>query len=220
MTPVHFTPPLPYQGHLWANRTVGLLGGSFNPAHDGHRHISLYAMKMLGLDAVWWMIAPQNPMKPVHETAPMPARIAEAETVSRHPRIIVTDIEQHLGTRYTADTLRVLKQRFPATRFVWLMGTDNLKQVHRWHDWEDIFNAVPVCVLARPPVHGSMQGNPATERFRSRLLPQDKAPRLPRSPLPAWVMLHIPLNDLSSTAIRAQRQAGLLKKSKKGTIRR
>ena len=195
-----------FSGDLWANRTVGLLGGSFNPAHGGHRHISLYAMKMLGLDAVWWMVSPQNPLKSTRDMAPLKTRIASARAASHHPKIIVTDIEQHLNTRYTADTLRELKRHFPRTNFVWLMGTDNLRQVHRWQKWQEIFRMVPICVLNRPPRHNSVKACPAFERFRAYLLPQQRAQSLKNAPLPSWTILHIPLNHLSATAIRAARR--------------
>ncbi len=189
------------------HRTIGLLGGSFNPAHEGHLHISLYALKMLGLDAVWWMISPQNPLKSTDGMAPLTERLASAEKiVDGHPRIFVTDIEQHLGTRYTADTVTALKKRFPHTRFVWLMGTDNLLQVHRWQEWEKIYRSVPVAVLDRPPRGNNIKSCRALERFRDRLLPQDEARRLKTSRLPAWTILHIPLNSQSATAIRETRK--------------
>lgn len=196
--------PAPYHASLWAGRTVGLLGGSFNPAHAGHRHISLYALKMLRLDAVWWMVSPQNPLKPAKGMAPLVERIASARRTASHPGIYVTDIEQHLGTRYTADTLQRLQQHFPYTRFVWLMGTDNLLQFHRWREWQSIFARVPVAALDRPPRGNSLRSCPAFERFRSRLLPQEAAQKLKAAPLPAWTVLHIPLNHLSATEIRAK----------------
>ena len=197
-----FTPPSPYATNLWVNRTVGLLGGSFNPAHGGHRHISLYALKMLKLDAVWWMVSPQNPLKPVKGMAPLVQRMAGAIKESYHPKIIVTDIEQHLGTRYTADTLKELKKHFPRTQFIWLMGTDNLRQIHKWERWEEIFCMVPVCVLDRPPRGNSLKSCQAFERFRPYL--QNS---LKMDLLPAWTILHIPLNYLSATTIRAKRKS-------------
>ena len=197
-----YSPPTPHSGSSWAGRTVGLLGGSFNPAHAGHRHISLYALKMLGLDAVWWMVSPQNPLKSTKDMAPLKKRMQSAEAVASYPKIIVTDIERHLHTRYTVDTLKALQQRFPATNFVWLMGTDNLRQVHLWHAWEEIFRRVPVAVLDRPPRGNSSKSCPASEIFRPSLLPQEKAASLKHAPLPAWCILHIPLNSLSATAIR------------------
>ncbi len=193
-----------YQSHLWSGRTVGLLGGSFNPAHEGHRHISLYALKLLGLEAVWWMVSPQNPLKSKKDMAPLQERMASARKASHHPRIIVTDIEQHLHTRYTADTLRALQTHFPATRFVWLMGTDNLHQVHRWQEWQKIFSLVPVAVLDRPPRGNSVRSCPAFERFRACLEPQEQSQLLKTQPPPVWTILHIPLNEQSATKIRAK----------------
>jgi nicotinate-nucleotide adenylyltransferase len=191
------------RSNLWDKRTVGLLGGSFNPAHEGHRHISLYALKMLGLDAVWWMVSPQNPLKPTKDMAPLEKRLEAARTASRHPKIYVTDIETRLNTRYTVDTLAALKTHFPRTRFIWLMGADNLRQFHRWHRWQDIFKSVPVCVLDRPPRHDSVRACPAAGRFRPYLIDQSKCAALKRLSPPAWTILHIPLDDTSATAIRA-----------------
>ena len=196
----------PYTSTLWSNRTVGLLGGSFNPAHRGHRHISLYALKMLGLDAVWWMVSPQNPLKPVKDMALLDARLKGAADAARHPKIFVTDIERHLGTQYTADTITALQRHFPRTRFVWLMGTDNLKQFHKWKRWQEIFKSLPVCVLDRPPRHGSVKGCPAFGRFRPYLLEQADVAILKRLKPPAWTILHIPLDETSATAIRAGRK--------------
>lgn len=198
-----------FQSHtreLWQNRTVGLLGGSFNPAHGGHRHISLYALKMLRLDAVWWMVSPQNPLKSEKGMAPLAERMESAREASRHPKIHVTDIEQRLGTRYTADTLAALQTRFPNTHFIWLMGADNLRQVHKWQEWEKIFESVPVCVLDRPPRHSSIKNSKASIRFRPFLLTQDEATQLKSTPAPAWTILHIPLDATSATEIRARKK--------------
>lgn len=200
----------PYTNNLWHNRTVGLLGGSFNPAHAGHRHISLYALKMLGLDAVWWMVSPQNPLKPVTGMQPLINRMATARQVANHPRIIVTDIEQHTGTRYTVETLKTLKQLFPTTRFVWLMGTDNLRQIHRWKDWEDIFAMIPVCVLDRPPRGNALRSCKALERFRSALTTLPALVKTQKPPV--WTILHIPLNPLSATDLRKKGKKAIMKK--------
>jgi nicotinate-nucleotide adenylyltransferase len=197
------TAPSLFNSSLWAGRSVGLLGGSFNPAHDGHRHISLMALKHLGLDAVWWMVSPQNPLKSTRDMAPLPARLASAQHAARHPQIVATDIETQMGTQYTADTLKKLRLYFARTRFIWLMGTDNLLQIHRWQNWHDIFEKHAVCVLDRPPRGNSLKSCPALERYRHRLLPENAAPLLKHKNLPAWTILHIPLNALSSTAIRA-----------------
>ena len=202
------SPPSPYHSNLWAGSTVGLLGGSFNPAHKGHRHISLYALKSLGLDSVWWMVSPQNPMKLNQDMASLENRVANAIKISRHhPRhIIVTDIERLLHTCYTADTLSTLKKHFPHTQFVWLMGTDNLRQIHLWQKWEMIFNQVPVAVFDRPPRSNNIKSCPAIERFRSCLRPQEQASILKTLKPPVWTILHIPLNKLSATDLRKERK--------------
>ncbi|MBI3440473.1 MAG: nicotinate-nucleotide adenylyltransferase [Proteobacteria bacterium] len=196
-----------YHTNLWAGRTVGLLGGSFNPAHAGHRHISLYALKNLGLDAVWWMVSPQNPLKSHRDMAPLKERVASAVQASHHPDILVTDIEQQLHTRYTADTLVALQQRYSRTQFIWLMGSDNLQQIHRWQEWQKIFGLMPVAVFDRPP--RSIKSCPALERFRSCLKPQEKAALIKFEKPPAWTILHIPLNELSATKIREKRKLQL-----------
>ncbi len=196
--------PQPYNSNLWSGLTVGLLGGSFNPAHEGHRYISLQAMKRLGLDAVWWLVSPQNPLKPAKGMAPQEQRIKGAQDVADHPKIFVTGIERELGTQYTLDTICALQERFPRTRFVWLMGADNLLTFHKWHKWQKIFKTLPVCVLDRPPRHSSIRAAPAFERFRPRLVAQQDARAILHKPLPAWTILHIPLNATSATEIRAK----------------
>ena len=199
------SPPLPYQSNLWAGCTVGLLGGSFNPAHRGHKHISLYALKRLGLDSVWWMVSPQNPMKSKHNMASLEDRMTGAIKASQnHPHIVITDIERLLHTHYTADTLKTLKKCFPRTQFIWLMGTDNLRQIHLWQKWEMIFNLVPVAVLDRPPRGNNIKSCPALERFRACLRPQEQANILKTLNTPAWTILHIPLNKQSATTIRKE----------------
>ena len=185
-------------------RTVGLLGGSFNPAHDGHRHISLAALNRLGLDEVWWLVSPQNPLKPVAGMAPLAERLASARRVARHPRIRVSDIERHLGTRYTADTIARLQRRFPDIAFVWLMGTDNLMQIPRWYRWPEIFRRVPVAVFDRGGDAFRALAGPAASRFRRYRV---QAPRtLARRRPPAWCYVFTPRHPASATAIRAGRQ--------------
>ena len=129
---------------------IGLLGGSFNPAHEGHRHISEVALKRLGLDYVWWLVTPQNPLKPVAGMAPLHDRVRDACQVARHPRIIVMDIEHDFHTHYSFDTLRALQKRFPQLNFVWLMGSDNLNIFRRWHRWAEFAQRVPIAVVQRP----------------------------------------------------------------------
>ncbi len=186
-------------------RCVGILGGSFNPAHEGHRAISLAALHRLGLDEVWWLVSPQNPLKPVAGMAPFAERFAGATAIARHPRIRVSDLEPRLGTSYTADTIAKLVRRFPHHAFVWLMGADNLAQIDRWKDWQQIFHAVPVAVFARPSYSLKALAAKAARRFARARLPEAAAQGLATAEPPAWVFLHGPLSPVSATAIRAAR---------------
>lgn len=144
-----------------AKPRVGLLGGSFNPAHGGHRRISLFAQQALGLDAVWWLVSPGNPLKPKAGMAPLTARLASAMNQARRAPILPTAIERELGTVYTVDTLRALRQRYPQVDFVWLMGSDNLAQLHRWRDWRRLARTMPIAVIARPGYDGRAAASPA-----------------------------------------------------------
>lgn len=191
-------------------RRIGILGGSFNPAHDGHRHISLEALKRLRLDEVWWLVSPQNPLKPQEGMAPFEDRIEKAKSVADHPRIRVTDIEKGFATTYTAETLARLCRRFPNQRFVWLMGADNLSQISRWNRWTRIFHTVPVAVFDRPSYSlGALSGR-AARRFHRERIKESRASRLADMRPPAWVFLHTPLNATSATALRAR---GLFRRS-------
>ena len=185
---------------------IGLLGGSFNPAHEGHRHISLFALQRLRLDAVWWLVSPQNPLKPVEGMASIDERIASAESVAGHPRIEVSDIESRMGTRYTADTLQALRRRYAKHRFVWIMGADNLIQLPRWRDWTAIVGMVPIAVFARPGYSQRSLFGAAAHRFRRNRLPDHAAASLADRKAPAWVFLHTPLHPASATEIRAKRR--------------
>lgn len=189
-------------------RRVGLLGGSFNPAHDGHRHISVTALRRLGLDEVWWLVSPQNPLKPVQGMAPLAQRLAGARRAARHPRIRVTAIEAALRTRYTADTLEALVARFPNLRFVWLMGADNLIQIRRWQRWESIFRTVPIAVFDRSPYSFRALAGKAARRFAKGRLPERQASVLAEMQPPAWVFLHNRLHPASATVIRSRSVAG------------
>jgi nicotinate-nucleotide adenylyltransferase len=188
-------------------RRVGLFGGSFNPAHGGHLHISLLALRLLDLDEVWWLVSPQNPLKPVRGMASLAARLDGAARLARHPRIHVTDLEARLGTRYTADTIRQLRRRFPATRFVWLMGADNLRQISRWARWEDIFRSVPIAVFARPSYSLEALSGLAARRFARRRVAPKNARSLADLPPPAWVFFPSRLDSRSATAIRSRHAA-------------
>jgi nicotinate-nucleotide adenylyltransferase len=188
-------------------RRIGLLGGSFNPAHQGHRHISQQALKRLRLDEVWWLVSPQNPLKPVAGMAPFADRLAGARAVASHRLIRVTGIEAELKTLYTAETLRQLARRFPRDRFIWLMGADNLAQIDRWKDWQQIFNTVAVAVFARPSYCLRALASPAAHRFARNRVPESASGALRQRRPPAWVFLVGPLSPLSATAIRARRRS-------------
>jgi nicotinate-nucleotide adenylyltransferase len=185
---------------------IGLLGGSFNPAHDGHRHVAELALKRLALDQVWLLVSPQNPLKPVAGMAPLAERLAGARAVlAGNPRLLATDIETGLGTRYTVNTLAKLRLRFPKARFVWLMGADNLMQISRWARWIRIFQAVPVAILARSPYSQRALAAKAARRLSRFRVPDRAAPGLADRQPPAWVFLHTRLHPASATAIRARR---------------
>jgi nicotinate-nucleotide adenylyltransferase len=189
-----------------ARLRIGILGGSFNPAHAGHRHISLLALKHLALDELWWMVSPQNPLKSTDGMASFAERLAGARAMARHPRIRVTDLEARLGTRYTADTLKAVVERFPKTHFVWIMGADNLRQIDRWKNWRMIFRLVPVAVFDRAPFVWGALASQAARRFRHYRLPASRAAKLALAKPPAWVFFHSQLHPASSTAIRAGRR--------------
>ena len=178
-------------------RIVGLFGGSFNPAHGGHRRISLLARSALGLDEVWWLVSPGNPLKPHEGMAPLGARFASAVDQARAAPIRVTAIESRLGTRYTVDTLRALRHRFAHIRFVWLMGSDNLAQFHRWKDWRIIARTMPIAVIARPGTSAATA--PAMAWLRPRLV---AARQLSTSDPPAAALLRFAPDPRSATAIR------------------
>ncbi len=188
-------------------RRSGLLGGSFNPAHGGHRHVSLLALKRLRLDQIWWLVSPQNPLKPVAGMAPLADRLASARRAARHPRLKVTDIEARLRTRYTADTLAVLRHRFPRCRFVWIMGADNLVQVHRWDRWTSIFRLVPIAVFDRPGYAFRALASRAAQRFRERRVRESEAGSLAERAAPGWIFLHGARHPASATDIRKRRAA-------------
>ncbi len=186
-------------------RRIGLLGGSFNPAHRGHRDISLAALAYLDLDEVWWLVSPQNPLKPVAGMASFAERMASARAMAHHPKIRVTGLEARLGTRFTADTLRKLVTRFPSCRFVWLMGADNLAQIASWRDWTKIFHLTPIAVFDRPTYTVKALTALAARRFRGSRRREAALRTLALQPAPAWAFVHHRLNPISATAIRAER---------------
>ena len=190
---------LPYAA---PGQVIGLLGGSFDPAHRGHAHITREALKRFGLDRVWWLVSPGNPLK-ARGPAPLEQRMARARAVMAHPRVEVTDIEARLGTRYTAETLRRMRALYPGVRFVWLMGADNLAQFHLWQDWREIMGSVPVGVLARPGQRISARMSRTAALFAPYRIPGRFSQRLAGAEPPAWCFVNVPMVDVSSTAIRA-----------------
>ena len=184
---------------------VGLFGGSFNPAHEGHAHVAGTALRRLGLDRVIWLVSPQNPLKDARDSAPLAERLASAEAAAATvgPAMIVSDVESRIGTRWTVDTLRALTARHPGVRFVWLMGSDNLASFHRWRGWTDILRMMPLAVVARPGSLLESRSAPAVRRFAAARVPEAKARLLPSLPAPAWTWLNAPLKPHSSTALRS-----------------
>ncbi|CAN5297719.1 nicotinate-nucleotide adenylyltransferase [soil metagenome] len=186
---------------------VGLFGGLFNPAHDGHAHVAETAMSRLDLDRVVWLVSPQNPLKGRHDTAPLADRMASAQAFAKGPGMIVSDFEARVGTAWTVDTLRAIKARHPGVRFVWLMGSDNLASFHRWRGWTDIMRMMPVAVVARPGSMLESRSAPAARRFAGHRVSSSEARMLPMMEAPAWTYLTAPLNRSSSTALRQAAKA-------------
>jgi len=182
--------------------SVGLLGGSFDPPHEGHAHITREALKRFGLDRVWWLVSPGNPLK-AEGPAALGRRMAAARALMQHPRVEISDVECQLGTRYTSQTLRRLAPLYPGTRFVWLMGADNLASFHRWEQWRQIFETVPIGVLARPGERISARSSNVATMYRHARLNGHKARLLAKSPAPAWCFVNVPMVNVSSSAIRA-----------------
>ncbi len=181
---------------------IGLLGGSFDPAHEGHAHITREALKRMSLDQVWWLVTPGNPLKD-RQPAPLADRMARARAVlAGHPRVKVTALEQALGTRLTADTVQRLQTIYPGVRFVWLMGADNLVQFHKWGRWRDILRSVPVGVLARPGAGVAARLSVAAQSFRVHRVARGEG--LGRQRPPAWVFVNLPMSAASSSEIRAK----------------
>jgi nicotinate-nucleotide adenylyltransferase len=186
--------------------TVGLYGGSFNPAHDGHAHVAETAKRRLGLDRVIWLVSPQNPLKPRHETADLADRLAGARALAQGYGMLVAAVETQLCSNYTIDTIRGLKARFPGVKFVWIMGADSLASFHRWKGWTQIMHEVPIAVVSRPWISLRSRFSPAALRFaRFRKSPQS-GPRLAYAKTPAWTFLFGRFHFQSSTALRARRK--------------
>jgi nicotinate-nucleotide adenylyltransferase len=191
---------------------VGLFGGSFNPAHEGHAHVAETALRRLELDRVIWLVSPQNPLKSAHETRPLAERLVGARKWAQGPSrgagMIVSDAETRLGSQYTIDTLRVLRARYPRVKFVWIMGADSLASFHRWRGWTQIMREAPVAVISRPWAALKARTSPAARRFAFARRPASEASILADATAPAWVYLTGPLNFASSTALRKRQTKG------------
>jgi nicotinate-nucleotide adenylyltransferase len=185
------------------NMRIGLLGGSFNPAHEAHRQISLTALKRLGLDQVWWLVSPANPLKDATKLPSLERRVAAAKEIADHPRIEVTGFSGAGKSPYSVDLLTELKRRFPKVIFVWLMGADNLADFHRWQAWPKIFTLMPIAVLDRPGFRLKARASQAAQRFASFHVDESDAAGLALLVPPAWTVLSHPLSTLSSTKLRA-----------------
>ncbi len=190
-----------------SHRRIGLLGGSFNPAHEGHRAISLEALKRLRLHRVWWLVSPQNPLKPTEGMADFSLRMASARAVAgADPRLVVSDLEQRLHTHYSIDTMRWLTSRLPA-RYVWLMGADNLAQLPRWRLWRQLIQLVPIAIFDRDPYSYEALAGRVARTYAAKRRAERDAPLLVQGHPPAWVYLRLRRHSVSSTAIRQQRMA-------------
>lgn len=187
----------------FAKRRIGLLGGSFNPAHAGHVHISLQAIKHLGLDEVWWLVSPKNPLKQAGALADSHTRLHHAQIIAApHPNIRVRDDEMAQHIYYTSDSISYFKKHYPYTRFVWLMGADNLAQFHRWRDWQMLAHRIPIAVLDRAPYNFTALAQKMALRFKNKRIPATKSHMLCAGNAPKWVYLTIPRHKLSATLLR------------------
>ena len=184
---------------------IGLLGGSFNPAHQGHRRISLAAMHALGLDEVWWLVSPGNPLKEcAADMAPIDARLASARRLAKRARIRVSDFERREKSRFTVDTVRLLKRRYPQHRFIWLLGSDNLPNFHFWSDWRGLAREVPIAVIRRPGYDRQAHAARAMGWLRRFVHPSSQSKQWTEWSAPAIIFLRLPPDPTSATAIRAQ----------------
>ncbi len=189
--------------HAPRGARIGLFGGSFDPAHEGHVHVSRHALQRLQLDQLWWLVSPGNPLKTTGP-APLARRVEHARALMQHPRVQITPVEEALGTRYTADTLAELRRLYPTQRLVWVMGADNLAQFHAWENWRAILASMPVAVIARPGQQRRALASRAARSARADRLPARMAASLADQIPPAWCFLTIPMRDISSSRLRQQ----------------
>ena len=188
--------------HSEPGNRIGIFGGSFNPPHSGHRLVASTALKRLGLDQIWWLVTPGNPLKNHSDLAPLEMRLHLTSALADHPRMKVTAFEAVLGTPYTARTIMALRAMRPATRFVWVMGADNLASFHKWQDWRAIVGSVPVAIVDRPGASLSAMSAPMAQAYEKYRLPEEDAGLLADMRAPVWTFLHTPLDRTSSTELR------------------
>lgn len=193
-------PPPAYPG-----MTIGLFGGTFDPPHEGHLRVAETALKRLGLDRLWWMVTPGNPLKDRADMTKFKTRLEKARTFVRHPRIDVTGFEASLGSAYSAETVAFIVNRYPQTRFIWIMGADNLEGFHRWKQWREILMTLPVAIADRPGYRHRALSNPAATAFAPFRVDESDARGLSRFRPPAWTLLTLRLSDLSSTQLRSKK---------------
>jgi nicotinate-nucleotide adenylyltransferase len=186
---------------LWPGMKVGLFGGSFDPVHAGHLHVAQSALKYLGLDRIWWIVSPQNPLK-MREAGAYEDRLQKVEQVATNPRMVVSDIENRTGIKTTADLIQSLKTRHPGVRFVWIMGADNLQQFHRWYRWQDIAGTVPIAVIARPQNPIGARLSPAARAMSAHRITETHAKVLAERGAPGWTYLTEPLHTEASSRLR------------------
>jgi nicotinate-nucleotide adenylyltransferase len=183
-------------------RRIGLFGGTFDPPHQAHRAACLIALHRLGLDAVWWLVTPGNPLKDKRSLAPLGERLVKAHALAAHPRISVSGLEATIGACYTVDTLKYLRAHYPGVHFVWIMGADNLRSFHRWRKWRVIADLVPIAVVDRLGPSLSATAGRAGQALARARIPERAARSLATHEPPAWAYLHGLKSPLSSTALR------------------
>lgn len=193
------------RGLLAPGMKIGLYGGSFDPPHAGHRHVALTAKKRLGLDAVWWLVAPHNPLK-ADAPAELQARVDAISALIPEPGHVVSTIEDQLGTRYTIDIIRHLTDRHPDVRFVWIMGADGLGSFHRWGQWREIAARVPLCVIARGGMPLKWRLGRAARELAPHRIPASRARTLANGQAPGWTYITAPLHAEASSDLRLTRQ--------------
>ncbi len=196
------SPPTLLDSPRWRNMRIGLLGGSFNPPHKGHIHISLIALHTLRLDCIWWMVTPRNPFKSIREMLPFKQRFEMCKDIARHPGILVSDIEQRLDYIRSINTVRELKKRYPSTEFVWITGMDVAHQLHRWYKWRDLLDEIAMVHICRPPAYSVIRNNPVRLLGGRKHIYPSKASSYPLEPGRSYWILQKKMIDISSTNIR------------------